>query len=240
MSELSYLHKERSAIYSTLLPPSICLFRVWYSKNDFEFVALYPICLPLTELSADTSTLKPCVLLGRRTHSFLYYACGDYKIVESISLWLAEVNIARHLADLGIEEEFGNHAHIRGLSGGQKVKCVLAACTWLSPHIIVLVSPASHSSHRMMPIVLWLYCHGQYRSSGSFCFWCVGCVHGPWKQTWSEALRITAPWHSKFGRWSPRSLILKICCLLYNEPPWHLFGAWSSYVCCCLMICRLL
>lgn len=52
----------------------------------------------------------------------------------------AEVNIAKHLADLGIEEEFGNHAQIRGLSGGQKVKVVLAACTWLSPHIIVLVS----------------------------------------------------------------------------------------------------
>lgn len=52
----------------------------------------------------------------------------------------AEVNIGRHLADLGIEEEFGNHAHIRGLSGGQKVKVVLAAATWMSPHIIVLVS----------------------------------------------------------------------------------------------------
>ena len=47
--------------------------------------------------------------------------------------------IAKHLKDLGIEEEFGNHAHIRGLSGGQKVKCVLAAATWMSPHIIVLV-----------------------------------------------------------------------------------------------------
>lgn len=52
----------------------------------------------------------------------------------------AEVNIARHLADFGVEEEFGNHAHIRGLSGGQKVKVVLAACTWLSPHIVILVS----------------------------------------------------------------------------------------------------
>ena len=51
----------------------------------------------------------------------------------------AEVNIAKHLNDLGIEEEFGNHAHMRGLSGGQKVKVVLAAATWLNPHIIVLV-----------------------------------------------------------------------------------------------------
>ena len=55
----------------------------------------------------------------------------------------AEANVAKHLADLGIEEEFGNHAHMRGLSGGQKVKVVLAAATWMSPHIIVLVTSSS-------------------------------------------------------------------------------------------------
>jgi elongation factor 3 len=57
---------------------------------------------------------------------------------------LTEVNIARHLADLGIEEEFGTHAHMRGLSGGQKVKVVLAAATWLNPHIIVLDEPTNY------------------------------------------------------------------------------------------------
>ena len=32
---------------------------------------------------------------------------------------------------------------MRGLSGGQKVKVVLAAATWMSPHIIVLVTSSS-------------------------------------------------------------------------------------------------
>jgi elongation factor 3 len=61
-----------------------------------------------------------------------------------VSRPLTEVNIARHLADFGVEEEFGNHAHIRGLSGGQKVKVVLAACTWLSPHIVILDEPTNY------------------------------------------------------------------------------------------------
>lgn len=61
-----------------------------------------------------------------------------------VSRPLTEVMIAKHLKDLGIEEEFGNHAHIRGLSGGQKVKCVLAAATWMSPHIIVLDEPTNY------------------------------------------------------------------------------------------------
>lgn len=60
------------------------------------------------------------------------------------------MNIAKHLGDLGIEEEFGNHAHMRGLSGGQKVKVVLAAATWLNPHIIVLVKPC-------LPEIIWQY-----------------------------------------------------------------------------------
>ena len=38
--------------------------------------------------------------------------------------------IQRHLVDFGLPQEFGTYGKIRGLSGGQKVKLVLAAAMW--------------------------------------------------------------------------------------------------------------
>lgn len=38
--------------------------------------------------------------------------------------------IQRHLDDFGLPQEFGTYGKIRGLSGGQKVKLVLAAAMW--------------------------------------------------------------------------------------------------------------
>ena len=48
-------------------------------------------------------------------------------------------NIEKHLGALGLEAEFATHSMIRGLSGGQKVKLVLAAATWQvrSPPLLV-------------------------------------------------------------------------------------------------------
>ena len=43
---------------------------------------------------------------------------------------LTKANVEKHLGLLGLEAEFATHSHMRGLSGGQKVKVVLAACTW--------------------------------------------------------------------------------------------------------------
>jgi ATPase subunit of ABC transporter with duplicated ATPase domains len=53
--------------------------------------------------------------------------------------------IQRHLDDFNLESEFGTHSKIRRLSGGQKVKLVLAAAMWNRPHIIVLDEPTNVS-----------------------------------------------------------------------------------------------
>ncbi|KAF9379023.1 translational elongation factor EF-1 alpha [Podila verticillata] len=58
------------------------------------------------------------------------------------SLTAAEVE--KHLGDLGLPAEFATHSHINGLSGGQKVKVVLAAAMWLNPHILVLDEPTNY------------------------------------------------------------------------------------------------
>lgn len=57
---------------------------------------------------------------------------------------LTRKEIEEHCAMLGLEPELVSHSRIRGLSGGQKVKLVLAACTWQRPHLIVLDEPTNY------------------------------------------------------------------------------------------------
>jgi len=57
---------------------------------------------------------------------------------------LTAANIQKHLEDVGLEAEFGTHSHIRGLSGGQKVKVVIAAAMWNQPHLLVLDEPTNY------------------------------------------------------------------------------------------------
>lgn len=57
---------------------------------------------------------------------------------------LTKLNVEKHLGALGLEAEFATHSHMRGLSGGQKVKVVLAACTWNQPHLVVLDEPTNY------------------------------------------------------------------------------------------------
>ena len=46
--------------------------------------------------------------------------------------------IQKHLDGFGLPQEFGTYGKIRGLSGGQKVKLVLASAFWTVPHLVVL------------------------------------------------------------------------------------------------------
>ncbi len=56
---------------------------------------------------------------------------------------LNAVNVEKHLEDIGLEREFGTHMRIGALSGGQKVKVVLAAAPWNCPHMLILDEPTS-------------------------------------------------------------------------------------------------
>lgn len=57
---------------------------------------------------------------------------------------LLTAEIQKHLDDFNLEAEFGTHGNIRRMSGGQKVKLVLAAAMWNCPHIIVLDEPTNY------------------------------------------------------------------------------------------------
>ncbi|KAF2257116.1 elongation factor 3 [Trematosphaeria pertusa] len=51
--------------------------------------------------------------------------------------------ISKHFEDLGMDPEIANHNQIAGLSGGQKVKVVLAGAMWNNPHLLVLDEPTN-------------------------------------------------------------------------------------------------
>ncbi|ROT40966.1 hypothetical protein SODALDRAFT_322207 [Sodiomyces alkalinus F11] len=51
--------------------------------------------------------------------------------------------ISKHFLDLGLDPEIANHNEIGSLSGGQKVKVVLAGAMWNNPHLLVLDEPTN-------------------------------------------------------------------------------------------------
>jgi elongation factor 3 len=57
---------------------------------------------------------------------------------------LTTKSIEKQLNEIGIDPEIATHSRIRGLSGGQKVKVVLAACMWNNPHILVMDEPTNY------------------------------------------------------------------------------------------------
>jgi elongation factor 3 len=57
---------------------------------------------------------------------------------------LTEQNVEKHLNEIGLEPEYATHFRINALSGGQKVKVVLAAAMWDQPHILILDEPTNY------------------------------------------------------------------------------------------------
>ena len=51
--------------------------------------------------------------------------------------------ISKHFEDVGLDPDIANHNTIAGLSGGQKVKVVLAGAMWNNPHLLVLDEPTN-------------------------------------------------------------------------------------------------
>jgi len=71
----------------------------------------------------------------------------DLKIAQSAGLYvrpLSTRNVEKHLEDCGLASEFGTHYRMGALSGGQKVKVVLAAAMWNQPHILILDEPTNY------------------------------------------------------------------------------------------------
>merc|ERR1712167_52672 len=57
---------------------------------------------------------------------------------------LTQPSIEKHLAHFGVDSESASHVQIQQLSGGMKVKVVLAATMWQNPHILILDEPTNY------------------------------------------------------------------------------------------------
>merc|ERR1712048_1450283 len=71
----------------------------------------------------------------------------DLKLAQLAGMFikpLSTKNVEEHLEGCGLEREFGTHYRMSALSGGQKVKVVLAAAMWNQPHILILDEPTNY------------------------------------------------------------------------------------------------
>merc|ERR1712241_1520624 len=57
---------------------------------------------------------------------------------------LTQPGVEKHLGDFGVDPESASHTQINQLSGGMKVKVVLAACMWQNPHVLILDEPTNY------------------------------------------------------------------------------------------------
>lgn len=71
----------------------------------------------------------------------------DLKLAQTAGMMikpLSTKNVEEHLEGCGLAREFGTHYRMSALSGGQKVKVVLAAAMWMQPHILILDEPTNY------------------------------------------------------------------------------------------------
>merc|ERR1711994_372285 len=57
---------------------------------------------------------------------------------------LTQPSVEKHLTDFGVDPESASHTQISQLSGGMKVKVVLAASMWQNPHLLILDEPTNY------------------------------------------------------------------------------------------------
>merc|ERR1719389_267786 len=57
---------------------------------------------------------------------------------------LTQPGVEKHLTNFGVDPESASHTQISQLSGGMKVKVVLAAAMWQNPHILILDEPTNY------------------------------------------------------------------------------------------------
>ncbi|KAL7268553.1 [NU+] prion formation protein 1 [Rhizina undulata] len=53
-------------------------------------------------------------------------------------------DIRKHFEDVGMDADLAEHNEIGGMSGGQKVKIVIAGAMWNNPHLLVLDEPTNY------------------------------------------------------------------------------------------------
>lgn len=109
-------------------------------KKGFEYEVIF------VGLSMDANMYLPQAQLEEMGFAKLMKVI-DAKLEAREGLYaraLTQENVEKHLEDVGLEREYGTHNRMAALSGGQKVKIVLAAAMWNQPHILILDEPTNY------------------------------------------------------------------------------------------------
>ncbi|KAJ3396748.1 translational elongation factor EF-1 alpha [Chytriomyces hyalinus] len=110
-------------------------------KNDFEYEVIFQGETRSAEgIYLDSKTLNK---IGWEKE----VKAIDTRIAQSAGQYvrtLSSAMVEAHLGDVGLEAEFATHYRMSALSGGQKVKVVMAAALWNQPHILILDEPTNY------------------------------------------------------------------------------------------------
>jgi elongation factor 3 len=60
--------------------------------------------------------------------------------------------VRQHLMDVGLDGDIAQYNELKGLSGGQKVKVVLAAAMWSNPQLLILDEPTNFCEYLAPPL----------------------------------------------------------------------------------------
>merc|ERR1711990_521812 len=76
--------------------------------------------------------------------------------------------IEKHLGCFGVDPESASHTQINQLSGGMKVKVVLAAAMWQNPHTLILDEPTNYLDREGLGVATekWIMHKGYLRIEG--------------------------------------------------------------------------
>merc|ERR1740129_1839728 len=80
------------------------------------------------------------------TREEMYIPLKDLESANKIVFGKLVKTVEEHLSLIGLEPELGSHTKLCQLSDGEKVKAVLGACMWMSPHIVVFDEPTNSMS----------------------------------------------------------------------------------------------
>jgi elongation factor 3 len=120
-------------------------------KNSYEYECSFALGENIGQknekwtplMTADNAWLPRSELLG--SHGKLVAEVDQKEAIASGQFRpLVRREIEVHCANFGLDAELVSHSRMQGLSGGQRVKVVLAASTWGLPHLIVLDEPTNY------------------------------------------------------------------------------------------------